>query len=206
MIAMKADRTGVDSSLARVQQIVTRLKLVTAPSRQKILMLLAQGERNVGDICLELGNPSQPAVSHQLSLLRHGRLIESERQGRNVIYRLTESGRSVADAFEALARFDDPLFPAPAHAFAAANRAGLGIELEHRPAFFQTLLPQFQELRARTGRPHWVVVDEAHHLRKARPGVDLCRRYAAAALIFGGYCRNRRAGWGHGLREPVWGV
>ncbi|WP_406698397.1 HAD-IIB family hydrolase [Singulisphaera sp. Ch08] len=40
----------------------------------------------------------------------------------------------------------------------------LGIELEHRPAFFQTLLPQFQELRARTGRPHWVVVDEAHHL------------------------------------------
>lgn len=40
----------------------------------------------------------------------------------------------------------------------------LGIELEHRPAFFQTLLPHFQELRARTGRPHWIVVDEAHHL------------------------------------------
>jgi len=107
MIAMKTDRLEVDSSLSRVHQIVTRLRLVTAPSRQKILMLLAQGEQNVGEICQELGNPSQPAVSHQLSLLRHGRLIESERQGRNVIYRLTDSGRAVADAFETLARFED---------------------------------------------------------------------------------------------------
>lgn len=32
-------------------------------------------------------------------------------------------------AFEALARFDDPAFPTPAHAFAAAARAGLGVEL-----------------------------------------------------------------------------
>ncbi|MBX6312676.1 MAG: HAD-IIB family hydrolase [Isosphaeraceae bacterium] len=43
----------------------------------------------------------------------------------------------------------------------------LGIALEHRPAFFQGLLPHLQELRARTGRPHWIVVDEAHHLLPA---------------------------------------
>jgi HAD superfamily hydrolase (TIGR01484 family) len=40
----------------------------------------------------------------------------------------------------------------------------LGIALEHRPAFFMVLLPHLQELRSRTGRPHWIVVDEAHHL------------------------------------------
>ncbi|MGH7999020.1 MAG: HAD-IIB family hydrolase [Brasilonema sp.] len=40
----------------------------------------------------------------------------------------------------------------------------LGIALADRPAFFAELLPQLQELRARTGRPHWIVVDEAHHL------------------------------------------
>lgn len=40
----------------------------------------------------------------------------------------------------------------------------LGIPLEHRPTFFQNLLPQVLELRARTGRPHWIVVDEAHHV------------------------------------------
>lgn len=33
-------------------------------------------------------------------------------------------------AYEALARFDDPHFPTPAHAFAAAARVGLGTELE----------------------------------------------------------------------------
>ncbi len=40
----------------------------------------------------------------------------------------------------------------------------LGIALEHRPSFFVKLLPRLQELRARTGRPHWIIVDEAHHL------------------------------------------
>jgi HAD superfamily hydrolase (TIGR01484 family) len=41
----------------------------------------------------------------------------------------------------------------------------LGIGLEERPQFFfATLLPRLQELRARTGRPHWIVIDEAHHL------------------------------------------
>lgn len=40
----------------------------------------------------------------------------------------------------------------------------LGVPLQDRPAFFAGLLPRLQELRARTGRPHWTVVDEAHHL------------------------------------------
>ena len=40
----------------------------------------------------------------------------------------------------------------------------VGIPIEHRPAFSDALLPRLQELRARTGRPHWIVVDETHHL------------------------------------------
>ncbi len=40
----------------------------------------------------------------------------------------------------------------------------LGIALEDRPEFFARLLPHLQAMRARTGRPHWFVVDEAHHL------------------------------------------
>jgi HAD superfamily hydrolase (TIGR01484 family) len=43
----------------------------------------------------------------------------------------------------------------------------LGVALEQRPAFFASLLPRLQALRARTGHPHWVVVDEAHHLLPA---------------------------------------
>ncbi len=43
----------------------------------------------------------------------------------------------------------------------------LGVGLADRPAFFAKLLPALQELRSRTGRPHWIVVDEAHHLMPA---------------------------------------
>ncbi len=40
----------------------------------------------------------------------------------------------------------------------------LGVPLADRPAFFAQLAPSLQAMRARTGRPHWLVVDEAHHL------------------------------------------
>jgi HAD superfamily hydrolase (TIGR01484 family) len=40
----------------------------------------------------------------------------------------------------------------------------LGLRLEDRPGFFDALLPRLAELRTMTGRPHWIVVDEAHHL------------------------------------------
>ena len=39
----------------------------------------------------------------------------------------------------------------------------LGVPLGDRPAYLESLLPRLQELRAKTGRPHWMVVDEAHH-------------------------------------------
>ncbi len=40
----------------------------------------------------------------------------------------------------------------------------LGLQLEDRPGFFSALLPRLQEMRADFGRPHWIVIDEAHHL------------------------------------------
>lgn len=40
----------------------------------------------------------------------------------------------------------------------------LGIALAHRPGFFVELFPRLLELRARTGRPHWIVIDETHHM------------------------------------------
>jgi hypothetical protein len=40
----------------------------------------------------------------------------------------------------------------------------LGIPLADRPIFFGQFFPGLRMLRTRTGRPHWVVLDEAHHL------------------------------------------
>ncbi|MES2731404.1 MAG: HAD family hydrolase, partial [Bacteroidota bacterium] len=43
----------------------------------------------------------------------------------------------------------------------------LAIPFQDRPAFFHKLLPAILELRSRTGRPHWLILDEAHHLLPA---------------------------------------
>lgn len=44
----------------------------------------------------------------------------------------------------------------------------LGVPLDQRPAFFDALLPRIQTLRVAKGRPHWLLVDEAHHLLHAQ--------------------------------------
>lgn len=43
----------------------------------------------------------------------------------------------------------------------------LGIPLADRPKFFARLLPRLLEVKAATGRPHWLVVDETHHMLAA---------------------------------------
>jgi hydroxymethylpyrimidine pyrophosphatase-like HAD family hydrolase/energy-coupling factor transporter ATP-binding protein EcfA2 len=43
----------------------------------------------------------------------------------------------------------------------------LGVKLPDRPAFFTRLLGRLQASRTLAGRPHWMIVDEAHHLLPA---------------------------------------
>ena len=43
----------------------------------------------------------------------------------------------------------------------------LGIKFADRPAFFMSLLARIRDLRAKTGRPHYLIVDEAHHVMPA---------------------------------------
>lgn len=40
----------------------------------------------------------------------------------------------------------------------------VGLPLHDRPAFFLRLLPRLQEMGVKTGRPHWMLLDETHHL------------------------------------------
>ena len=43
----------------------------------------------------------------------------------------------------------------------------LGIKFADRPAFFMSLFARIRDLRAKTGRPHFLIVDEAHHVMPA---------------------------------------
>jgi phosphoglycolate phosphatase (TIGR01487 family) len=40
----------------------------------------------------------------------------------------------------------------------------LGVNLEDRPTFFENFFPHLLKLRVKYGRPHWIVIDETHHL------------------------------------------
>src|SRR5262245_2752245 len=64
------------------------------------------------------------------------------------------------------------------------NLTGLG--LNERPAFFAALLPRIQELRARSGRPHWIIVDESHHVLPSSweaAGVTMSQRMYGLMLV-----------------------
>jgi DNA-binding transcriptional ArsR family regulator len=79
-----------------IRRVAELLKQVSDPTRLQVLMLLSEKERNVTELCSDLGTQSQPAVSHHLALLRHGRLIEPRRSGKHNFYALTEAGRELA--------------------------------------------------------------------------------------------------------------
>jgi hypothetical protein len=43
----------------------------------------------------------------------------------------------------------------------------VGLQFRDRPAFFMTLFARIRDLRAKSGRPHWLIVDEVHHVLPA---------------------------------------
>jgi DNA-binding transcriptional ArsR family regulator len=91
-------------SLAEIRRVAELLKQVSDPTRLQVLMLLSEKERNVSELCADLGTQSQPAVSHHLALLRHGRLIEPRRSGKHNFYALTEAGRELAGVVDSVVR------------------------------------------------------------------------------------------------------
>jgi DNA-binding transcriptional ArsR family regulator len=92
----KSSAAAVARPTAEIRRVAELLKQVSDPTRLQVLMLLSEKERNVTELCADLGTQSQPAVSHHLALLRHGRLIEPRRSGKHNFYALTEAGRELA--------------------------------------------------------------------------------------------------------------
>ena len=61
----------------------------------------------------------------------------------------------------------------------------LALEVQERPTFFAQLLPRILAMRARLARPHWLIIDEAHHLLPAdRSDVTTALPGAFTATIF----------------------
>jgi HAD superfamily hydrolase (TIGR01484 family) len=61
-----------------------------------------------------------------------------------------------------------------------------GLDLAERPRAFADLTPELSKLRARTARPHWLLIDKAHHMLPAALGtaaVSLPRELAASIVV-----------------------
>lgn len=91
-----------DGPLENPHDVASILRLVTTPTRMRILFELEQRPLNVGEIGSILNNSSQPAVSHQLALLRQGGLVETHRQGRFVVYQLSPIGQRLTTSLNAM--------------------------------------------------------------------------------------------------------
>lgn len=64
-----------------------RLKALADADRLKIVQTLRSGPKNVSEISAEL-SADIANVSHHLQILKRERIVETERQGRFIVYRL----------------------------------------------------------------------------------------------------------------------
>jgi ArsR family transcriptional regulator len=91
---------NMNTNIARIQEAINRnaelweelanlYKIFGDSSRVKILVALTQSEMCVGEIS-EFLSITQSAVSHQLRILKTSNLVKSRRDGKNVIYSLTD--------------------------------------------------------------------------------------------------------------------
>jgi ArsR family transcriptional regulator len=73
------------------------LRTLASPRRLEILHVLARGPNEVGRLAKAIG-ASQPNVSQHLAVLRAAGIVEAERDGREVRYRLADPDVMIACA------------------------------------------------------------------------------------------------------------
>lgn len=79
-------------------------KALADETRQRIMDLLCCRELCVSDLVQELGDVSQPTVSHHLQILKAAGLVESRRAGKQIYYTLRQQAvasccRAIAEQF-----------------------------------------------------------------------------------------------------------
>jgi len=75
------------------------LGLLTSRVKLKILYALAAGECNAGDLSTAVGE-RLPVISRHTGVLRIARLVDYEKRGNFVRYRLTDLGRAAVSGAE----------------------------------------------------------------------------------------------------------
>lgn len=72
-----------------IQEMAEFFKIFGDGTRIRILRILMEGEKNVGELAEEL-EMSQSAISHQLRVLRQNDLVKYRKEGKVVFYSLDD--------------------------------------------------------------------------------------------------------------------
>jgi len=89
------------SQVGRSSDPVLFSKAIADETRQKIMSLICCRELCVSDLVDELGNVSQPTVSHHLQILRRAGLVNTRRDGKQIYYTLKQE--EIADCCRVIA-------------------------------------------------------------------------------------------------------
>ncbi|MDE5943933.1 MAG: metalloregulator ArsR/SmtB family transcription factor [Clostridia bacterium] len=73
----------------KICEMGARFKVISEPSRLKILLALSGGELCVEHITDAVGG-NQSAVSHQLKILKDNKIVKGRRDGKNVLYSVSD--------------------------------------------------------------------------------------------------------------------
>jgi DNA-binding transcriptional ArsR family regulator len=112
-----------------LQQVATYFQALSEPTRLRILNLLRDGERNVGDLALQCGFTAANVSRHLAMLTRHG-LVVRETRGTSAYYRIADASvyalcdlvcGNIARKFERSA-LDSAAFAAPKRRVTARPR------------------------------------------------------------------------------------
>ena len=85
---MQSEATII-KQMEEIKQVSQLYKVLSDPTRLRILLLLKEGEHNVTAISEQL-EMEQSAVSHQLKLLRDSRVVKARREGKTIFYTLDD--------------------------------------------------------------------------------------------------------------------
>lgn len=128
-----------------MEELLSRLRAVGEGTRLRLLFILSHSELNVSELTQVLGH-SQPRVSRHLKLMVDAGLLERNKEGSWVLFRVREGGAGgeLARAIVALLPKDDPVL--------ARDRMRLGRVLETRRrlamAYFSANAAQWDRIRS----------------------------------------------------------
>jgi len=196
-------RTGREDALDPTSPdgLACLLKTFAHPVRLRILNLLALagGTNTVDQLCKSSGRERR-LISQYLQTLARAKLVQSQRQGRSLVYKLTNSGRRLVTAARALVGTSEPGAAELIH-----DQSPRRVGNQHRPSGRADTLANFMNILKAFADP---VRSRLLNLLAGRREICVCRLHEALNLppstVSWHLTTLRQAGLIVGRRHGTW--